>query len=64
MLGRIMSLVTLAVVATEPIGLALAGALTAYNLGLLFWVCAAAIEVTAAAAVLSRRPPRRLFLAG
>jgi hypothetical protein len=53
-LGRVMSLVMLSTAGTQPIGLALAGGLASQNLGLLFWVCAVAIELTAAAAVLSR----------
>lgn len=54
MQGRVMSLAMLASVGLEPLALALAGAIAAQGLGLLFWVSAVAIEVTALGAGLSR----------
>lgn len=54
MQGRVMSLAMLASVGLEPVALAVAGALAARDLGLLFWVSAIAIEVTALGASLSR----------
>ena len=54
MQGRVMSLAMLSSVGLEPIALAVAGALAAQNLGLLFWASAVAIEATAVAASLSR----------
>jgi MFS family permease len=45
--GRVMSLAMLASVGLEPVALAAAGALAARELGLLFWVCAAGLELTA-----------------
>jgi MFS family permease len=54
MQGRVMSLAMLASVGLEPLALALAGAVAAQGLGLLFWLSAVAIEVTALGAGLSR----------
>jgi MFS family permease len=54
MQGRVMSLAMLASVGLEPVALAVAGAVAARDLGLLFWASAVAIEVTALAASLSR----------
>jgi MFS family permease len=54
MQGRVMSLAMLASVGLEPLALAMAGALASRNLALLFWGSAAAIELTALAAGLSR----------
>jgi MFS family permease len=54
MQGRVMSLAMLASVGLEPVALAVAGAVAAHDLGLLFWASAIAIEVTALAASLSR----------
>jgi len=47
MQGRVMSLAMLSSVGVEPLALALAGAIAAQDLGLLFWGSAIAIEVTA-----------------
>jgi hypothetical protein len=52
--GRVMSLAMLASVGLEPLALVMAGALASRYLGLLFWGSAAAIELTALAALLSR----------
>lgn len=52
--GRVMSLVLLSSTGLEPVALAAAGAVASQSLGLLFWGCAAAIEVTALGAGLSR----------
>lgn len=54
MQGRVMSVAMLASVGLQPVALAVAGGLASRYLGLLFWGCAAAIEVTAVAAALSR----------
>jgi MFS family permease len=54
MQGRVMSIAMLASVGLEPLALAVAGALAAQDLGLLFWVSAVAIELTALAAAFSR----------
>jgi MFS family permease len=54
MQGRVMSLVMLTSVGLEPLALAVAGALAAQNLALLFWISAAAVELTALAAGVSR----------
>lgn len=54
MQGRVMSLAMFSSVGLEPLGLVTAGALASRYLGLLFWASAAAIEVTALAAALSR----------
>ena len=54
MQGRVMSLAMLASVGLEPLALVMAGALASRYLGLLFWGSAAAIELTALAALLSR----------
>ena len=54
MQGRVMSLAMLASVGLEPVALAVAGAVAARDLGLLFWASAVAIEVTVLAASLSR----------
>ncbi len=54
MQGRVMAFALLSSVGLEPIALALAGALANYNLGLLFWGSAAAVEITAIGAALTR----------
>jgi MFS family permease len=54
MQGRVMSVAMLASVGLQPLALAMAGGLASRYLGLLFWGSAAAIEVTAIAAALSR----------
>jgi DHA3 family tetracycline resistance protein-like MFS transporter len=54
MQGRVMSLALLSSVGLQPVALALAGVVAAHDLGLLFWGSAAAIEVTALLASLSR----------
>lgn len=54
MQGRVMSLALLSSVGLEPVALAMAGALASRYLGLLFWGSAAAIELTALAAAMSR----------
>jgi MFS family permease len=54
MQGRVMSLALLASVGLEPVALALAGVLASRELGLLFWVSAITIELTALLASLSR----------
>jgi MFS family permease len=54
MQGRVMSLAMLASVGLEPLALLMAGAVASRYLGLLFWGSAAAIELTALAAGLSR----------
>jgi MFS family permease len=54
MQGRVMSLAMFSSVGLEPLGLVTAGALASRYLGLLFWASAAAIELTALAAALSR----------
>ena len=54
MQGRVMSIAMLASVGLEPVALAVAGAVAAQDLGLLFWASAAVIEVTAIGAALSR----------
>lgn len=54
MQGRVMALAMLASVGLEPVALAAAGAIAAQGLGLLFWASAAAIELTAIGAGLSR----------
>jgi MFS family permease len=53
MQGRVMSLAIFSSVGVEPVALATAGALASRYLGLLFWVAAAAIELTAVAASFS-----------
>lgn len=52
--GRVMALAMLASVGLEPVALALAGALASRQLGLLFWASAAALELTAIAAAMTR----------
>jgi DHA3 family tetracycline resistance protein-like MFS transporter len=54
MQGRVMSLVLLASVGLEPLAVTIAGALASWDLGLLFWGSAVALELTALAAGLSR----------
>jgi len=54
MMGRVMSMVMLAGVGAEPIGLAAGGALAGRSLTLLFWLCAASIIAVAAASTMSR----------
>jgi len=54
MQGRVMAIAMLASVGLEPVALAVAGAVAAQDLGLLFWGSAIAIELTAVGAVLSR----------
>jgi MFS family permease len=54
MQGRMMSLVMLASVGLEPLGLALGGVVAERNLELLFWGAGALIALTAVAATLSR----------
>jgi hypothetical protein len=54
MQARVMSLVLFSSAGLEPVALAAAGGLAARYLGLLFWGSAAAIEITALAAALSR----------
>jgi Major Facilitator Superfamily len=54
MQGRVMAIAMLASVGLEPVALAAAGALASRDLGLLFWASAAAIELTAFGAALSR----------
>jgi hypothetical protein len=54
MQGRVMSIAMLASVGLEPVALAVAGAVAAQDLSLLFWASAAAIELTALAAAFSR----------
>lgn len=54
MQGRVMSIAMLASVGLEPVALAVAGAVAAQDLGLLFWASAALIEVTAIGAAFSR----------
>jgi MFS family permease len=54
MQGRVMSIAMLASVGLEPVALAVAGAVAAQDLGLLFWASAAVIEITAIGAALSR----------
>jgi MFS family permease len=53
MQGRVMSLAIFSSVGVEPVALATAGVLASRYLGLLFWVAAVAIELTAVAAALS-----------
>jgi MFS family permease len=52
--GRVMSVAMLASVGLEPIALAVAGAVAAQSLGLLFWGSAVAIVLVAVAAAASR----------
>jgi hypothetical protein len=54
MQGRVMAIAMLASVGLEPVALAVAGAVAAQDLGLLFWASAIAIELTAVGAALSR----------
>ena len=54
MMGRVMSMVMLAGVGAEPIGLAAGGAIASRSLTLLFWLCAASIIAVAAASTMSR----------
>jgi MFS family permease len=54
MQGRMMSLVMLASVGLEPLGLALGGVVAERNLELLFWGAGALIALTGVAAMLSR----------
>jgi len=54
MMGRVMSMVMLAGVGAEPIGLAAGGAIASRSLTLLFWLCAASIVAVAAASTMSR----------
>ena len=54
MQGRVMAIAMLASVGLEPVALAVAGAVASQDLGLLFWASAAAIELTAFGAALSR----------
>jgi MFS family permease len=54
MMGRVMSMVMLAGVGAEPIGLAAGGAIAARSLTLLLWLCAASIVGIAGAATVSR----------
>jgi MFS family permease len=54
MMGRVMSMVMLAGVGIEPIGLAAGGAIAGRSLTLLFWLCATSIVVVAAASTMSR----------
>ena len=54
MQGRVMAIAMLASVGLEPVALAVAGAIAAQDLGLLFWGSAIAIELTAVGAALSR----------
>jgi MFS family permease len=54
MQGRMMSLVMLASVGLEPLGLALGGVVAERNLDLLFWAAGALIALTGVAATLSR----------
>ena len=53
-MGRVMSMVMLAGVGAEPIGLAAGGAIASRSLTLLFWLCAASIVAVAAASTMSR----------
>jgi len=54
MMGRVMSMVMLAGLASEPLGLAVGGAIAVRSLTLLFWLCAAAIVAVAVASTMSR----------
>ena len=54
MMGRVMSMVMLAGLAAEPLGLAAGGAIAVRSLTLLFWLCAAAIVAVAVASTMSR----------
>jgi hypothetical protein len=54
MQGRVMSIAMLASVGLEPVALAVAGAIAARDLGLLFWASAVVIELAAFGAALSR----------
>jgi len=54
MQGRVMAIAMLASVGLEPFALAVAGAVAAQDLGLLFWASAVVIELTAVGAALSR----------
>jgi hypothetical protein len=54
MQGRVMSLVLLASAGLEPLAVTMARALAWRHPGLLFWGSAAALELTALAACLSR----------
>jgi MFS family permease len=54
MQGRMMSLVMLASVGLEPLGLAVGGVVAERNLDLLFWAAGALIALTGVAATLSR----------
>jgi MFS family permease len=54
MMGRVMSMVMLAGLGAEPIGLAAGGAIASRSLTLLLWLCAASIVAVAAAATMSR----------
>jgi MFS family permease len=54
MMGRVMSMVMLAGVGAEPIGLAAGGAIAARSLTLLLWLCAASIVGIAAVSTASR----------
>jgi MFS family permease len=54
MMGRVMSMVMLAGIGAEPIGLAAGGAIAARSLTLLLWLCAVSIVGVAAAATTSR----------
>ena len=54
MQGRVMSLALLSSVGLQPVALALAGALASTHLGLLFWISAGAVLLTAAGAGLTR----------
>jgi hypothetical protein len=54
MMGRVMSMVMLAGIGAEPIGLAAGGAIAARSLTLLLWLCSVSIVGVAAAATVSR----------
>ena len=54
MMGRVMSMVMLAGLGAEPMGLAAGGAIAGRSLTLLFWVCAASIVAVAVASTMSR----------
>jgi hypothetical protein len=54
MMGRVMSMVMLAGIGFEPIGLVAGGAIAARSLTLLLWLCAASIVAVAAGASVSR----------
>lgn len=54
MMGRAMSMVMLAGIGAEPIGLVAGGAIASRSLTLLLWLCASSIVAVAAVSATSR----------